>query len=65
MTDEKWYFKARDDAARGIKEATNPVEAAAIAFKAICDFSDLEMLDGDAARTVADAWLTKFQPWLG
>lgn len=50
----------RDEAIGIIIYAHDPVLAAVAAFKAIRDFSDLEMADGDTAREIAAAWLAKF-----
>jgi hypothetical protein len=51
----------RDEAIGMIIYASDPVMAASAAFRAIKDFSDLEMGDGDTAREIAAAWLSKFE----
>jgi hypothetical protein len=45
-----------------INSSDDAITAAVIAFSAISEFSDFEMGDGDSARHVADAWLSKWRP---
>lgn len=49
-----------DEAIKAINAADNADEAAEIAFRAIVQFDDLQMGDGDGAREVAEAWITRW-----
>lgn len=49
-----------EEAIKAINAADDAVAAAEIGFRAIAEFGNIEMGDGDGARAVADAWIAKW-----
>lgn len=51
-----------EQAVKAVVSAPDARSAAIAAFKAIDEFSDVEMMDGDAARALATALLAQWAP---